>query len=501
MRFAWIGQLVLSTLSGLLIALCLPPWNFTWLIWIAFVPILVSLLVIPGGPGLVILQGAFLAAADGLMSFHWLWKEHRYDEFGTILGFLALQTVIWSWFLWRFCRPPALPKPPENKRKKGPEPIFVGAPGNAEAWRISTSHLRLATLIAGAWTFLEWGRGTILPAWNPAGLPVAASLPLLQLAKATGPAGLSFIAVFANAILFLAARRFVLRPGRISWAARFDVICTLAILFVISAAGFRLGQRAPQPLLLRVCLTASPDESVEGLSSVLPGAAALRTDLLVWRRINLASNQFSRLRREQVAPNVGVVVGQAVRPDAPISGCAVFLPTEIRSFFSPRQNQPVFQAFSNQQPGSVRNFMLKDVGFVPFLNHEAMSFAALKSAARAPGQAFIVLMDIPKGTAIEENQFWQNVRCWAVSLGRPIIFESRRAGAFLATGNGRILTEMAPQTKMLSAPTVDFPLANDLTPYASFGDWLPILTGALCLFFGIRERLSSFYASPRRFRT
>jgi apolipoprotein N-acyltransferase len=501
MKFSWVFQLALSILSGVLIALGLPPWNITWLIWIAFVPMLVSLLIIPGGPGLVILQGVFLAAANGLMSFHWLWREHRYDELGAVLGFLALQTVVWSWFLWRFCRLPSLPKPPENKRKKGPEPIFLGAPGNAEAWRISTAHLRLATLIAGAWTFLEWSRGMVFPAWNPAGLPVGASLPLLQLVKVTGPAGLSFIAVFANAILFLAARRFALRPGRISWAARFDVIVTLAILFVISAAGFRLGQQAPQPLQLRVCLTASPDESVEGLSSILPAAAALRTDLLVWRRVNLGSNRFSLLRREEVAPNVGIVVGQAFQPDAPISGCGVFLPSEIRSFVSPRQNQPVFRAFSSQQQGSLRNFMLKDVAFVPFLNHEAMSFAVLKSAVRAPGQAFIVLMDMPKGTAIEENQFWQNVRCWAVSLGRPIIFESRRAGAFLATGNGRILTEMAPGTKMLSAPTVDFPLPNDLTLYASFGDWLPILTGALCLFLGIRERLSNFYASPRRFRT
>jgi apolipoprotein N-acyltransferase len=499
MRRVW--QLLLSVLSGVLIALCLPPWNASWLIWIAFIPILVSLLVIPGNPGLVILQGVFLAAADGLMSFHWLWKEHRYDELGTVLGFLALQTVIWSWFLWRFCSLPSLPKPPESTRKKGPEPIFVGATRNAEAWRVSMAHLRLATLIAGAWTFLEWGRGMILPTWNPAGLPVAANLPLLQLVKITGPAGLSFVAVFVNAIIFLAVRRLVLRLGKTTWAARFDTVFTFAMLFVIAVAGFRFGQQGPQPLQLRVCVTASSDETVEGLSSVLPAVAALKTDLLVWRRINLSPTRFTSLKREAVAPNLGVVVGQAMQPDAPISGCVIFLPLEIRSFFSPRQNEPVFQIFPGQRPGNPRNFMLRGVAFVPFLNHEAMSFFALKSAVRAPGQAFVVLMDTPKGTAVEEDQFWKNVRCWALALGRPIIFESRRAGAFLATGSGRILSAMAPRTKMLSAPIVDFPLANDLTPYASFGDWLPILTGAVCLLFGVRERLSNFYASPRRFRT
>jgi len=501
MRYTWVWQLLLSVLSGVLISLGLPPWNVSWLIWIAFIPMLVSLLVFASNPGRVILQGILFSVADGLMSFHWLWKEHRYNELGTVLGVISLQGVIWSWFLWRFCRLPKLSKPAQTKRKKGPEPVFIGAAGNAEAWKLSTTHLRLATLIAGAWTFLEWGRGTILTAWNPAGLPVAANLPLLQLVKVAGPAGLSFIAVFANVIIFLAVRRLILQPGKMTWAARFDTIFTLAMLFVIAVAGFRFGQQAPQPLQLRICVTASPDETVEGISSILPAAAALKADLLVWRRVNLGLNQFGTLKREAVAPSVGVVVGQAFQPNAPITGFGIFLPAEVRSFFSPRQDEPVFQIFSSQPLGNLRNLVLKDVAFVPFLNHEAMSFPAVKAALRAPAQGFIVLMDTPKGTAIEENQFWQNIRCWALSLGRPIIFESRRAGTFVATGTGRIPSALPARSRLLSSPTVDFPLPNDWTIYASFGDWLPILTGALCLVFGLRERLSDFYASPRRFRT
>ena len=90
---------------------------------------------------------------------------------------------------------------------------FLWGVGNAEAWRVSTAHLRQAVLIASSWTFLEWCRGMILTDWNPVGLPIAANLPLLQIVRVTGPFGLSFIAVFANTIIFLAIRRLALQPG------------------------------------------------------------------------------------------------------------------------------------------------------------------------------------------------------------------------------------------------------------------------------------------------
>jgi apolipoprotein N-acyltransferase len=500
MKFVWLWQLLLSVLAGVLVALGLPPWNVSWLIWVAFVPILVSLLALRGRPVLIIFQGILFSGTFGLIAFHWLWKEHRYQELGTIIGVFSLQGIIWGWFVWRFCKLPDLAKQDEKKGKKKLEPLFFGAAGNAEAWRVSTSHLRVAVLIAGSWTFLEWCRGMILTTWNPAGLAVASNLPLLQVVRVTGPFGLSFIAVFANTIIFLAIRRLTLQPGRMSWAARFDIVFTLAILFIIAAAGFQFAQPATQPLQLRICITASPGTSVSEMMSLLPGVATLKADLLVWRRINEGATGSKGFNRASVAPDVGIITGVASDNKSPISGYSAYLPTAVKSVIS-FQRYSGFQLLADPVPKNLQSFAVKNISLLTLINQEAMSLQALKAGLRAPAQGFIVLVDSPKGTAIGEQQFRENLRCWGVSLGRPIVFESDRAGAFIQTAAGRALADVAPRTRLLSTHNLDFPVANEMTPYGSFGDWLPIVSGALCLVFGLRQRLSDFYESSRRFRT
>jgi apolipoprotein N-acyltransferase len=499
MRLVWLWQLLLSVFGGVLIALGLPPWNFTWVIWIAFVPILVSLLALKGRAVAVVPQGILFNGTFGLIAFHWLWPEHRYQELGTVVGVFGLQGMIWCWFVWRFCKLPELTKADQKKGKKGLQPIFVGAAGNAEAWGVSTAHLRLAILIASSWTFLEWCRGMVLTAWNPVGLPIASNLPLLQVVRVTGPYGLSFIAVFASAIIFLAIRRLALQPGRMTWAARFDVVFTLAMLFIIAAAGFKFAEPVSKPLQLRVSITASPGDDASELDRLLSAVAALKSDLLVWRRVNEGGVTSKSFSRASVAPDVGVITGVAASNDAPISGYSAYLPNAVKSVLSFQKNVG-FQIMADQVK-NLQSFSIKGIALLPLIDQEAMSLQTLKAGLRAPAQGFIVLLDYPKGTAIGEQQFSENLRCWGVSLGRPVIFSSDRAGAFLQTAIGRVLKEVPPQTRLLATDNLDFPLANDMTPYGSFGDWLPIVCGALSLVFGLRQRLSDFYESSRRFRT
>jgi hypothetical protein len=271
------------------------------------------------------------------------------------------------------------------------------------------------------------------------------------------------------------------------------------MLFVIAAAGFQFAQPAPQPQQLRVSITASPASTTSELNGLLPGVAALKSDLLVWRRITVAGTGGKGLDRA-AGPDVGIITGIATAANAPISGYSVFLPTTVNSVSS-FQRPPGFQILADQVPKDLHSVTIKGISLLPLINWEAMSLQALKAGLRAPAQGFVVLVDYPKGTAIGEQQFSGNLRCWGVSLGRPITFESDRAGAFMQTGTGRMLKEVAPRTRLLATYNLDFPLANDMTPYGSFGDWLPILSGALCLVFGLRQRLSDFYESSRRFRT
>ena len=246
-------------------------------------------------------------------------------------------------------------------------------------------------------------------------------------------------------------------------------------------------------------MTASPTSTVSELNSVLPGVAALKSDLLVWRRITEAGVGSKGLDRAS-APDVGVMTGVASAANAPITGYSVFLPTTVNSVNS-FQRPPGFQILADSVPKDLHNVTIKDIALLPLINWEAMSLQALKAGLRAPAQGFVVLVDYPNGTAIGEQEFSENLRCWGVSLGRPIVFASDRAGAFMQTASGRVLKEVPPRTRLLSTYNLDFPLANDMTPYGSFGDWLPIVSGALCLVFGLRQRLSDFYESSRRFRT
>src|SRR5260370_30687750 len=162
MRFVWLWQLLLSVLGGVLIALGLAPWIVSWLIWVAFVPILVSLLALRGRAVLIILQGILFSGTFGLIAFHWLWKEHRYQEMGTILGVFSLQGVIWGWFVWRFCKLPELVKPDEKKGKKKLEPLFIGAAADAAALRASTAQLRGGGLLGSSCVLLVLWRALCL---------------------------------------------------------------------------------------------------------------------------------------------------------------------------------------------------------------------------------------------------------------------------------------------------------------------------------------------------
>ena len=58
-----IWQIGLSVLSGVLLGLAFPPWNVSWLVWIAFVPVL---------NGLLILRGSALVMIVGLLA-----EEHQ----------------------------------------------------------------------------------------------------------------------------------------------------------------------------------------------------------------------------------------------------------------------------------------------------------------------------------------------------------------------------------------------------------------------------------------
>jgi apolipoprotein N-acyltransferase len=495
MHLIW--QIGLSLLSGVLLGLAFPPWNVSWLVWIAFIPVLSGLLVLGGSAVVLLVQGAVFSATFGYIAFSWLEAEIRWYELAQNVGTLIVAGAVWAWLVGRFAVLPEFPKGKTGK-KKSLEPILVAPGRSTDAWIGSGAHLRLAVLVASAWTALEWARGFLLPVWNQAGLPLGSNLALLQLTKVVGPSGLTFIVVFANTIVLANIRRLILQPGRMNWAGRFDVTATLAVILLTAAAGFWSLRSAPEPKGLKVGIVSSSETDLSHLTDLSLVAPATHCDLVVWRRTQLHNGDYQVLSRASLGQSITLIAGTATSPEAPLTGYNIFAPGSVRSVFA-FASHPLFQLMADQRLRNDQPITCKDASILTFLGNDAGSLERFRAAVQKQIQCFVILVDQPAGIATEEEQLKQNVRVWAVALGRPIVFNSRRAGAILMAKSGRVTASVNPDIEGASVGQVDPPVGVDSSYYAVYGDWFPISMGVLALFLALSEGLKKFYAEPRRF--
>src|ERR1700751_1519478 len=101
MKMYLIWQIGLSVLSGVLLGLAFPPWNVSWLVWIAFVPVLGALLILRGSAPVLLVQGALFCATFGFIAFSWLGVEARWNELAQNVGALAVAGAVWAWLIGR----------------------------------------------------------------------------------------------------------------------------------------------------------------------------------------------------------------------------------------------------------------------------------------------------------------------------------------------------------------------------------------------------------------
>src|SRR5262249_54004908 len=135
----------------------------------------------------------------------------------TVLGwfvlafYMAIYFAIWAWFC-------GLQRPRPGKTRtdgsKWGQMLAQARSATARAqspWTESTNNLRLAFILGGAWTTLEWLRGWVFSGfgWNGLGVALHSNWPLIQVAEFTGVAGLSFMVAFANVIVLTTPYRLV----------------------------------------------------------------------------------------------------------------------------------------------------------------------------------------------------------------------------------------------------------------------------------------------------
>ena len=241
--------------SGFLYAACFPPFNLTWFCWIALTPLIAAIWFSGAESRHPWLRNLLLGYVTGLTFF---WIVFSWLTTVTILGwfvlefYMAIYVAIWAWFCGLVRPRPKINRVGCSKWEQMLSQARTSATPPQSPWTKSTNNLRLALLLAAAWTTLEWLRGWVFSGfgWNGLGVALHDNWPLIQIAELTGVAGLSFLIAFVNVIILTTAYRLVVEARTRVMRPHFDFTFTMAAIVGVLVFGFRATQvpSAAKPL-------------------------------------------------------------------------------------------------------------------------------------------------------------------------------------------------------------------------------------------------------------
>ena len=241
--------------SGFLYAACFPPFNLTWFCWIALTPLIAAIWFSGGESRHPWLRNLLLGYVAGLTFF---WIVFSWLTTVTILGwfvlefYMAIYVAIWALFCGLVRPRPKINRAGSSKWEQMLSQARTSVTPPPSPWTRSTNNLRLALLLAAAWTTLEWLRGWVFSGfgWNGLGVALHDNWPLIQIAELTGVAGLSFLIAFVNVIILTTAYRLVVEARTRVMRPHFDFTFTMAAIVGVLVFGFRATQvpSAAKPL-------------------------------------------------------------------------------------------------------------------------------------------------------------------------------------------------------------------------------------------------------------
>jgi apolipoprotein N-acyltransferase len=224
--------------AGLLCAFCFPPFNQSWLCWIALTPLIVAIWFPGTNSGQPWLRNLLLGYISGIVffttTFGWLgalgdlYQSFFLHGLSFLLSiYLALHFAFWAWFIG-FLKPQTF----------------------TASWR----NLLVAFVAASVWATHEWIRGWLFSGfgWNGLGVALHAQWPMIQIAEFTGVAGLSFTIAFANVIAVITPIRlfFEIRTQRMR--PHFDFVLTMIGILGLLTFGLNRAQSPPRAKTVRV---------------------------------------------------------------------------------------------------------------------------------------------------------------------------------------------------------------------------------------------------------
>jgi apolipoprotein N-acyltransferase len=487
--------ILLSVLSGFIVAVAFPPWNQYWLIWMGFIPVLSALLFFSRQWLLSLLRGAAFGGAFGCFLFSWLLIDDRLADWLINAASLALLGAIWGVFVG------LLVKLPAKSAQKKISPILPGYGSNPGGWGKSMIHLRAALISAAGWTVLEWARGVLLPGWNAVGTVLQANLPLLQVVTITGVSGLTFMVVFANVIVLTTVRRLVLEPSRMTWADRFDVTATLGIIFLSAVAGFWSLQRRSGNETKNVALICPPGTQFSHLLELSKVANANGIDLFVWRCARFERGDYAAVADVAIGKTATLITGVTNAESGVLNGASIIEPGTVKNILVMPMRRDFFQPGMGSRSRTLNPFEFDNVSCVPLLNWEAGDPLLVRSTTKGPAQVLIAFVDPTLLSRAGLEQLFVNLRVWTVSFGRPLIFATAEDKSVILSASGRSVgVRSTPEPDVLIG-RIEIPPANELTVYARYGDWFAIACGVLGIFLAFSERLRRHYEKSGRLST
>ncbi len=290
---------LLALASGVLVALCFPPFDFTVLVWVALMPVTAGVWFTERpdgtqrfGPLKGLLLGWLMGLAYFGITFSWI-HHVTWLGMGLFVCYLAIYPALWTSFLCLACRPGTtvfdlyLPLPRGD--------LLTEADGGL--WTNSLRNVRLGVFAGLAWAGLEWLRGWLFTGfgWNGLGVAMHDNPALMQFSAITGVPGLSFLVVFVNVVGLAVLRRLVQEIGRMGRKPHFDFILMILVIALVFLYGMRRMDRQPgetQELQVAVVQPNIPlelywtpeahDYILDELERLTLLAAATDPDVIIW---------------------------------------------------------------------------------------------------------------------------------------------------------------------------------------------------------------------------
>lgn len=303
--------------SGGLLTLCLPPFGFAHLCWIALTP-LIAAVWLGTEPG-ERWKPAGLGYVAGLIffwgAFSWLITVTGLGWFA-LAFYMALYWGFWGWFLGVVARARS-PLPGEER-----PPILR-----------SRHNLKLGLLGAAAWVAQEAVRGILFSGfgWNGPGVALYRETAFIQMAEFTGLAGISFMIVFCNLLAILTVWRLACEIGRVRLRPHWDYSLTVAGVMLVFGFGIWRMNQPPRPSVpMKVALVqanipqnqkfdaAFEDEIMERYRRLTGAAVALQPDLVLWPEAATPRPMFADYK------NRDFVIGMARQTPALLLGTLDF---------------------------------------------------------------------------------------------------------------------------------------------------------------------------------